>query len=234
MTLNDVLEMFGRRDVLFIVGLGFVSVLLWQVPVVNVLFIPFRVFNTIIHELGHVVAARMTGGLFRRFAVHPAGGGATPVLGGVSWVVASAGYLGATLFGSFLILLTTSSIPARATLMGLGMLLALICLFFVGNFSGFVVGILDAVLIYIAGWQLDDRGAATVLLLLAVQMILASFRSLFFQLRISRSGGGRSDAEMMEKITGVPAEFWALLWCFISIFVLLWSFTVAYRDLPLP
>ena len=233
MTWNDVIFTFGRRDVLLIVGLATISVLLWNIPIINIAFIPFRAFNTIIHELGHVIAARMTGGMFKRFVVFPLGGGATPVQGGVSWIVFGVGYLGATLFGSLLILLTTSSIPARATLMGLGMLLGLICILFAGNAFGFLIGLFDAALLFYAGSQLDDESAATILLFLAVQMIVASFRSLFIQLQISRRGMGRSDAEMMQQFTAIPAIIWALLWCLISLAFLVWSITVAYRDLPL-
>ena len=47
MTLEDVLITFSRRDVLLIVGLGFVSVLLRQVQVLNLLLYPFWLFNTL-------------------------------------------------------------------------------------------------------------------------------------------------------------------------------------------
>ena len=233
MTLEDVLITFGRRDVLPIVGLGLLSVILWSVPIVKLLFVPFRVLNTIIHELGHVIAARVTGGKFRRFIINPGGGGSTPVDGGDVFVIGSAGYTTAALFGGVLILLTTSSIPSRAVLMGLGILLALICIMFVGNLFGIVMGLATAFVLYYGGWQLDDKGAATILLFLAVQMILASFRSLFIQLDVSRHGPGTSDAERLEHITAIPAILWALLWCLIAVVALVWSITTAYRDLPL-
>jgi hypothetical protein len=175
----------------------------------------------------------VTGGKFQRFIIHPGGGGVTLVLGGNTFIVGSAGYIGAALFGGILILLTTSSIPSRAVLMGLGILLALICSMFVGNLFGIVMGLATAFVFYYAGWQLDDAGAATILLFLAVQMILASFRSLFIQVDVSRRGQGTSDAERLERLTAIPAVFWAMLWCTTAIIVLVWSITTAYRDMPL-
>jgi Peptidase M50B-like len=118
--------------------------------------------------------------------------------------------------------------------MGLGMFFGLICLLFVGNLYGVVVGLALAGVIYYAGWQLDDEGAASILLFLAVQSILASFHSLFILVRASRNGRRTdSDAEKMQHLTAVPALFWALFWCLIAVLILVWSITVAYRDLPL-
>src|SRR5690348_6920651 len=102
MTLNDVLATFGRRDVIFIVGLGFLSVLLWNVPVLKLLFYPFRILNVFIHELSHGFAAAMTGGKFQRFVILPDLGIAFSG-GGMQWIVLSAGYLGSALFGGFLV-----------------------------------------------------------------------------------------------------------------------------------
>jgi hypothetical protein len=234
MTLDDVLITFGRRDVLPILALGVLSVVLWNVPVVKILLYPFWLFNTYIHELGHVIAIRMTGGLYKRFEIYPTRDGVTPFLGRLNWFVISAGYVGSALFGGVLILLTTSSIPARAVLMGLGMFFGLICLWFVGNLYGVVMGLAIAGVIFYAGWVLDDLGAAQILLFLAVQTILASFDSLIVLVRLARSGRRfGTDAEKMEQLTAVSATSWALFWCFVAIGILIWSVTTAYRDMPL-
>ena len=234
MTLNDVLTTFGRRDVLLIVGLGLLSVLLWQVPFVKLLLYPFWLFNTFIHEFSHAFALGMTGRRFRGVDIEPNREGVTKFEGHQGCILISAGYLGSALFGGFLILLTTADLSARAALLVLGVLFALLCLFFVTNCFGIVTGLGLAGALCFAGSYLDDQGAAMVLLFLAVQTILASFDSLFMLIQIARSGRRRdSDAEVMQDITAIPAVFWALLWCAVAIGILLWSVTVAYRDLPL-
>jgi hypothetical protein len=236
MTLENVLITFSRRDVLSIVGLGFVSVLLWQVPIIKIVFAPFRLFNTFIHELSHGIVAVMTGGRFERFEVNPDFSGTAYRSGGITFFVAPAGFLGAALFGGFLVLLTTASIPARVVLIGLGILLGFMSLLFVSNCFGIFMGWALAGLLFFAGWQLDDQGAASILLFLAVQMILASFESLFNLAKFPsyrKFGHSPSDAEKMQDITGIPAGSWALLWCATAIFILIWSITTAYRDMPL-
>jgi hypothetical protein len=178
----------------------------------------------------------MTGGRFERFAINPDLSGVAERSGGMTFFVAPAGFVGTALFGGFLILLTTASIPARVILMALGLLLALLCLLFLANCYGIVAGWMLATALFYVGWQLDDEGAAAILLFLAVQMILASFEALFDLIKFphyTRAGGPPSDAEKMETITGVPAASWALLWCITAIAILVWSITVAYRDLPL-
>jgi Peptidase M50B-like len=234
MTLNDVLITFGRRDVLLIVGLGLLSVILWNVPFVKLLLYPFWLFNTFIHEFSHAFALGMTGRRFRGVVIDPSTHGVTRFLGSQGCISVSAGYLGSALFGGFLILLTTADLSARAALLVLGVLFAILCLFFVTNCFGIVAGLVLAGALCVVGSYLDDQSAAMALLFLAVQTILASFHSLFILIGIARSGQRRdSDAEIMERITTIPAVFWALLWCAVAIGILLWSVTVAYRDLPL-
>src|SRR5262245_40147037 len=109
MTLEDVLITLGRPDVLPILVLGLITVVLRELPIIRLLFVPFRALNTMIHELSHVIAVRITGGQYQRVIINPLGGGSTLVRGGSPFIVASAGYLGASLFGAILILLTTSS-----------------------------------------------------------------------------------------------------------------------------
>ena len=233
MTLNDVLSTWMRPDVLPIAVLAFISGLLWNIPIIKLLFYPFRILNVFIHELSHGFVAAMTGGEFRRFVVNLEISGTAYRVGGVTFFVAQAGYLGTALVGAFLMLLTTANIPARVVLLGLGLFLGLLCLLCVANCFGIVAGWTLAGLLLFAGSQLDDESAAPILLFLVVQMSLAAVQSLFELIQYPKYKG-LTDAEKMEAITAVPAVFWALLWCAIAIAILLWSVTVAYRDLPLP
>ena len=50
---------------------------------------------TLVHELGHGLAAILTGGSFLYFEVFPNGGGLAHTSGGLRFVVIPAGYLGA-------------------------------------------------------------------------------------------------------------------------------------------
>lgn len=64
---------------------------------------PFRLLTTLVHELGHGLAAIVTGGDFLRFVVFPDGSGLAYTAGGWRLIVIPAGYLGAAAFGALLI-----------------------------------------------------------------------------------------------------------------------------------
>lgn len=230
MTFNDVWVAWSRADVLMIVAIGFVTMLLRQVPLLRLVFYPFWLFNTFIHEFAHVFALGFTGRRFRALVVDPNRSGTTHFVGRQGCIGVSAGYVGAALFGGFLIMLTTADLSPRAALLMLGVLFGVLCLSFVTNCFGLIAGIGIAVALCVTGSYLPEEQAALVLLFLAVQTILASFDSLFVLVRIARSGQAHnSDAEVMEDLTAIPALFWALMWCVLAVAILVWSVTMAYR-----
>ena len=71
------------------------------IPVLNW---PFTWIQTFFHEISHGLAAILTGGSVSHIEIHLRGSGLCYTSGGVRFVVASAGYLGASLFGVLLIL----------------------------------------------------------------------------------------------------------------------------------
>jgi hypothetical protein len=218
-----------RNEIWLVLGLALATVLLMRLPLIGLLFYPFQLFGTFVHELSHGFAALLTGGGFERFAVHPDLSGVAYVRGGVSWIVASAGYLGSAIFGSALVWLAARGAPARTVLAGLGITLGLLCLLFVRNLFGIAGGLLLAAALWFAGRSLSALWAEGLLLFLAVQMMLNAVDSLFALLHISTFGGPHNDAAIMAGLTGIPALFWALLWTVSAIAILAWSLRRAYR-----
>ncbi len=111
---------------------------------------PFRLFVTMIHELGHGMAAVLTGGHFLRFEVTPRGAGLAWTSGGSRFFIIQAGYLGTALFGAAL-LVTTHRVqrPGRVAV-GIGVFIAVLTLAYtgirLGNLSIFELLISGAVL----------------------------------------------------------------------------------------
>jgi hypothetical protein len=223
------LAIWRQRDVLIMIGLVLVSLVLGRQSGFEWLFFPFRLFDTFIHELSHGLATIITGGSFLRLVVYPDFSGMAWSSGGVRWFVTSAGYLGSALFGALLTLLSTRRIPARKLLVGLGIALGVLCLFFVRNMFGIVSGLLIAAALGIAGRQLPRRWANGLVLFLAVQMMLNALDSLLDLILVS-AGHDRaaSDAQIMAQATGVPALVWALLWSLMAIGILVTALCIAY------
>ena len=222
------------REMLVVLGLALALVLLGNVPVLGWLFYPFRVFGTFVHELGHGLAAILTGGQFQRFAVNPDLSGSALSADGVRWIIASAGYVGSALFGGLLVILSSRGVPARKVLLWLGVILGVLCLLFVRNFFGAVTGLGLAAALIFAGRRLAPLWADGLLLLLAVQMMLGSLNSLLDLLQLSVFSRTTTDAALMAQATGIPAMFWALLWTAISGVILFFALRIAYRRPPAP
>lgn len=232
MTLADVFHAWTQPAVLLLTGFALLSVLLWRLPFIGLLFYPFRLFNTFVHELSHGVAAVATGGEFLRFVIHPNGGGKAQVRGGSTFVMASAGYLGAALFGAAVLFLVASALADRTLLVLLGCSVCILTLVFVRNVFGFVAGLLLACMLVAAGFYLRERYVTALLMLLAIQTSLSALDSLVVLMRVSLHPRGaelQSDAQILAQDTGIPAIIWALLWCLISIAMIVVAVTLAYR-----
>ncbi|NJP04438.1 MAG: M50 family metallopeptidase [Chloroflexaceae bacterium] len=235
MNMTSFFQQWRYREVLIVIALVLLSLVLAHVPLLSMLFYPFELFNTFIHELSHGIAAILTGGRFVRFEVRPNLSGTAWSAGGIGWIVTSAGYLGSAIFGGFLLLLSAWGVSARAVLMGLGVTLGVLCLLFVRNLFGIATGLLLSASLFLAGTRLPARWAGFLLLFLAVQAMLNAFESVIVLFVLStRHGHVTTDAQIMASMTGIPAPFWAVLWMGIALLILLGSLSLAYRNNRLP
>jgi len=200
---------------------GLASILLLVLPLLGY---PFRLLLTLVHELGHGLAAIITGGDFGRFVVYPDGSGLAYTAGGWRLLVIPAGYLSVALFGAGLILLGRSRRWGRIALALIGALMMFFSVrygaptIFAGEVgaglltvvSGLVFG---GVLLWVAlrarpGWVFF------LLHLLAIQAALAALSDLIGLVGLSAQffNAPANDAQSMAAITFIPAVFWAILW----------------------
>lgn len=219
-----------QGEVLLVLLLVVASITLWRLPWVGLAFYPFHLFATFVHELCHGLTAILTGGNFQQFAVEPDLSGRAWSVGGISWLIVSAGYVGSAICGGVLVILSARGVSANYVLSGMGFLLGLLCLIFVQNLFGRGTGLLLAGLLVLAGNRLSIRWASALLLFLAVQMMLNALDSVLNLVWISTYHSSvLTDAHIMQLMTGIPAPVWAVLWCGISLLVLVGSLTLAYR-----
>lgn len=221
-----------RRDWRHWSGLLLLSlalIVLWQVPWLGWLAYPFRLFGTFVHELSHGLAAIATGGQFQRFSVHADLSGLAWSAGGIRVVVSSAGYIGSAIFGGVLIALHARGLPARALLLGMAVVFGLLCLLFVRNAFGIASGLVLTAALLHAGLKFDEVLRDGLLKVLALQLILDGYNSLFTVLRLARAGDAQTDAHAMAQLTWLPASFWAVLWMLASTAILFGVLRFAMR-----
>ncbi len=191
---------------------------------------PLNLFVTFVHEAGHALGALLTGGSVSAIVVDPNGAGYTITSGGIRAVVVASGYLGATLFG--VLMLRLNSIPeARSRILeGLAAGILLLAVGYVRDpFTMLYVMAATAVLAWV-GLKTNPEVEFHVVSFLAVLVGTGAIQDLRDLVAISAGAGrvmaggmtgGRTDAEAMEAMTGIPAMAWALAWIALSVVLLL-------------
>ncbi len=204
----------------YLLGASALSIILSFIPFAGFLVYPFKLFVTFIHEGGHALAALATLGKVEHIAINPDTSGVTLSLGGLSIVIASAGYLTSTLYGAALLVICRDGKNAKAAL-GISAAAVLgLTVFFMSGMFGWIVGIvLTAALIFFAVVS-NAQVAHFFLSFLAVQCCLNALydlRTLFLLAATTREA---SDAVNMQRLTMIPAVVWASLWLGLSLVVL--------------
>jgi hypothetical protein len=118
-----------------------ISVILPFVPLARYVLLPFTYLNTHLHEIFHALAAVATGGSVANIQVFANGEGVTRTYGGFGPIISSAGYVGASLFGSIMIIGASKANNARTWLRLLGMILLVVNVVWVrGDWVGWITG----------------------------------------------------------------------------------------------
>ena len=222
---SSIREEFSSQQTLTLIGLaGLATLLIAFIPWLGWLNYPFRLLLTLVHELGHGLAALLTGGEFRGFVVYPSGAGLAYTAGGWRWVTIPAGYVGVALFGAVLILLGRSQWWSRLALGLMGAAMIWLSLWYgvptilsislpiglLTTLSGLVFG---GFFVWVA-WKATPGWIIFLLHLLAIQAGLTAFSDLMTVMGLSLNffNAPANDARSMAELTFIPAIIWAVLW----------------------
>lgn len=189
-----------------------------------VVLYPFRLFTTWVHECAHAVMTVLVGGHVNSIVIAPNASGVTSSLMPASRVaqglVASAGYLGASIVGCALMIAARGKKPAHGILWTIGALMLVTLIVWMRNVFGIVVVLILAVALIALSRKRSGPVSSFVLSLLAVQVALNSV----FDIRVLfLVNGGHSDAATMARLFVLPTWMWASLWMVISIGLLTWT-----------
>jgi len=210
---------------------GFATLLGFLVPFVRQALLPIAYLNTHLHEMSHALVAEATGAQVQGIDVYANGSGVTPVVGGNLLLIASAGYVGASIFGAAMIYFGRTEKLARATLATLAVLLTCSMLLWVrGDVVGVVSGIgwiavLGVVAVFVRG-----RPLMFICQFLGLQQCLNAVQSLFVLVDLSAGTELHSDASILQSVTGIPSILWALGWSALSLFLVFVTLRVAWQD----
>ena len=219
-----------RRDQWTLLGASMASVTLWAIPFLRPFALPLIYLNTHIHELCHAVTTIATGGAVENIIVLGDGSGSTPVIGGSMFLIASAGYVGSALVGG--VLLAFSRTPKQATSMlwlTFGFVLASLVLFVRGDWIGVWSGVFWVLTLALLARELRGPNAVFAAQFLGMQMALTSLQAFLVLLKITSVTETRSDALILQQVTGIPAFTWALGWFVFGLFSIGLALLSAWR-----
>ncbi|HEX9932423.1 MAG TPA: M50 family metallopeptidase [Allosphingosinicella sp.] len=227
-----------RQRALLLLAIALASILAWQTALGSLLLFPFTILATWFHEMGHGVAALLSGRRFERLLIFADGSGVAE-----SWrpadgyrltdaLVAASGPLGPAIAGALLIVASRSATATRNALAVLGAALILSTLIWVRSPVGWLV--LPALGIAIAALAL--RGSPSwqsfVVQLLGVQAAISAWQQFGYLFSPGGNVGGRahrSDTAAIADVLLLPYWFWGAI-ISASVLALLWgSFRLAFR-----
>ena len=227
-----------RERGLLLLGIALASILLWQTALGSLLLYPFTILATWFHEMGHGIAAMLTGRGFERLLIFADGSGVALSLRPADGyrltdaLVAASGPLGPAIAGALLIVSSRSPTATQGALAVLGVALVVSTAIWVRSPTGWLV--LPA--LGLASGVLALRGSVPwrsfVIRLLGVQAAISAWQQFGYLFSPGGNVGGRlhrSDTGAIADVLLLPYWFWgavisaailAMLWC---------SFRLAFR-----
>ncbi|MBN8587471.1 MAG: M50 family metallopeptidase [Rhodothermia bacterium] len=201
---------------------------LWDTPILY----PLQMLVVFFHEASHALATILTGGSVQEMVLVREQGGHVVSLGGWPFVTLSAGYLGSLGFGVLFYVLSASKRFQKWMVLGIGVFILLITLFFVRNWFGFGFSLVAGGVFVVAGRYLADDWNALVLKAIGLTSMMYVPHDIYSD-TIARSYLV-SDARMLAEAYGGSTMMWGGIWLIISLYVIFsvfrWTLTKADNE----
>lgn len=227
-----------RQRVAVLAGIAVASIVLWQTALGSLLLYPFTILATWFHEMGHGIAAMLTGRGFERLLIFSDGSGVAESLrpadgfGLTDAVVAASGPLGPAIAGALLIVSSRSPTATRNALAILGAALILSTLIWVRSLTGWLVLPALGLAIVLLALRGPPSWRDFVIQLLGVQACISVWRQFDYIFSPGGSVGGqlqRSDTSAIADALLLPYWFWGATISAAILALLWWSFRFAFR-----
>lgn len=212
------------------------TVILYFVPFLNPIAYPFMLLSTLVHEMGHGIAAIIAGGYFHSFKMWSDGSGVASISGDFHALgrafVSAAGLVGPALVAGIFFLVIKSERRSRIMLATTGIILILSILLVVRNLFGVCFVAIVAGVCFYFGLGSGKQYSQTVAAFFAAQLALSVFsRSdyLFTDTALTSAGAMPSDVAQIAEALFLPYWFWGACCGLFSVAVLIYGFRRSYK-----
>lgn len=215
-----------RADLALVVSVA-LTIVLYQLPWAQTLAWPLVLLSTLAHELGHGLTALLVGGRFKSLVISTDASGLAHCWAEGSLrsaLVSAGGLVGPAIAAAFLFLLARKDKLARASLVAMGLALALTVPVLVENTFGKVFVALVAATFLAIGVRAPAWLAKHAVAFVAVQLSLSVWSRgdyLFTPVARMATGDVPSDVATMSHHLGLPYWFWGIVCAAFSVVALL-------------
>jgi len=200
------------KQLIIYLGIFILVLIFWKTPFVY----PIKIFVVLLHELGHGLAAMLTGGKMVKIEISHLQGGACWSTGGWRWVVLPAGYLGSMLFGGIILLSAAKTKADKMISIMLGGIVVFITLFFIRNVFGFIFGLLFGCAMTAMGIFIPRFINDYILKFIGITSILYALLDINVDL-IKNTIQGSDAWAMSKEVFPLPPKVWGVIWIITAI-----------------
>lgn len=207
-----------------------ITLTLYFIPFLNPASYPFLLLSTLVHEMGHGMAAVLVGGRFNSFNMWADGSGVANISGSFGPLsrafISACGLIGPSITAALFFSVIKSVNRSRMMLSGFGILLTISILLVVRNLFAILFVFLVAALCFYFSFGAAKKYSRVLLAFLAAQLALSVFsRSdyLFTPHAVTSSGLMPSDVAQIADALFLPYWFWGIVCGLISLVVLFYG-----------
>ena len=196
-------------------------VIAYQFSITRLLLYPFELISTVFHEFGHAFMTLLTGGRVTEIEINPNESGVTRFQGGFQCLILPAGYLGSSLAGAVLLVLSFGEKSSKVAAAGTGVVL-LSTIYWAGSiFTAISVLFMTAAMLIV--YFCFPKHLSKVILFMGVMGSLVSLLNIFSHLITNTIEG--SDAVQFARHCSVliPSMFYGIGWFVFSIILIVGS-----------
>ena len=227
-----------RQRIVLLMWIAVGSVILWQTEIGSLVLYPFTILATWFHEMGHGIAAIVTGASFERLLIFPDGSGlAQSILpasasGLTKALIAASGPLGPAIAVSLLIIASRTDKATRMALTAVGLALIISTVIWVQTLIGWLILPALGVAILALAWRGTADQRQFGIQLLGVQACISVWEQFSYLFSAGGSIGGelhRSDTSAIADALLLPYWFWGAAISAVIVLMVWSSFAIAFR-----
>jgi len=200
-----------------------VTIALYVVPYGDAIARPLLYLSTLVHELGHGLAAMIVGGRFDRLQMYSDGSGVALTAAASTWqnaLITAGGLVGPAFAAAVGFAVARRTGWARWALGAIGLLILWAMIFKVRTPFGLAVSGIVAAGSLLVAWRARADWAQLVLGFLSVQLALSVFSRadyLFTDKALTGAGTGLSDSAALGELLGGPYWLWGGICAALSV-----------------